>query len=220
MIDMEKAVEIINLLKKEYKNWNAPAIELMAQNGSDPFKILVSTVLSLRTKDEVTLKASERLFSVVSNPEELAKLPEEEIQKLIYPVGFYRNKAKVLKEMSKTIIEKFNGKVPDNIDELLSIKGVGRKTANLVLSAGYGKPAICVDTHVHRISNRLGLLKTTHPEETEFELMKIFPQYLWSDINKIFVAFGQTICKPVKPRCKECSISNYCEVKNGNLQRR
>lgn len=220
MIDMEKAVEIINLLKKEYKNWNAPAIELMAQNGSDPFKILVSTVLSLRTKDEVTLKASERLFSVVSNPEELAKLPEEEIQKLIYPVGFYRNKAKVLKEMSKTIIEKFNGKVPDNIDELLSIKGVGRKTANLVLSAGYGKPAICVDTHVHRISNRLGLVKTTHPEETEFELMKIFPQYLWSDINKIFVAFGQTICKPVKPRCKECPISNYCEVKNGNLQRR
>lgn len=220
MIDMEKAVEIINLLKKEYKNWNAPAIELMAQNGSDPFKILVSTVLSLRTKDEVTLKASERLFSVVSNPEELAKLPEEEIQKLIYPVGFYRNKAKVLKEMSKTIIEKFNGKVPDNIDELLSIKGVGRKTANLVLSAGYSKPAICVDTHVHRISNRLGLVKTTHPEETEFELMKIFPQYLWSDINKIFVAFGQTICKPVKPRCKECPISNYCEVKNGNLQRR
>lgn len=220
MIDMEKAVEIINLLNKEYKNWNAPAIELMAQNGSDPFKILVSTVLSLRTKDEVTLKASERLFSVVSNPEELAKLPEEEIQKLIYPVGFYRNKAKVLKEMSKTIIEKFNGKVPDNIDELLSIKGVGRKTANLVLSAGYGKPAICVDTHVHRISNRLGLVKTTHPEETEFELMKIFPQYLWSDINKIFVAFGQTICKPVKPRCKECPISNYCEVKNGNLQRR
>lgn len=220
MIDMEKAVEIINLLKKEYKNWNAPAIELMAQNGSDPFKILVSTVLSLRTKDEVTLKASERLFSVVSNPEELAQLSEEEIQKLIYPVGFYRNKAKVLKEMSKTIIEKFNGKVPDNIDELLSIKGVGRKTANLVLSAGYGKPAICVDTHVHRISNRLGLVKTTHPEETEFELMKIFPQYLWSDINKIFVAFGQTICKPVKPRCKECQISNYCEAKNGNLQRR
>lgn len=217
---MEKIVKIINILKKEYKKWNAPAIELMAQNDRDPFKILVSTILSLRTKDEVTLKASKKLFNVVSTAEELSSMTQEEIEKLIYPVGFYRNKAKILKDMSYILIEKFNGKVPDNLEDLLSIKGVGRKTANLVLSAGYGKPAICVDTHVHRISNRLGIVRTKSPEKTEFELMKIVPKHLWKDINKIFVAFGQTICKPIKPKCEECPINIYCEAKDGYLSRR
>lgn len=217
---MDKIVKIINILKREYKKWNAPAIELMAQNDRDPFKILVSTILSLRTKDEVTLKASKRLLNVASTAGELSNMTQEEIEKLIYPVGFYRNKANILKEMSHILIEKFNGKVPDNLEDLLSIKGVGRKTANLVLSAGYGKPAICVDTHVHRISNRLGIVKTKHPEKTEFELMKIVPKHLWKDINKIFVAFGQTICKPIKPKCRECPINIYCEAKDEYLSRR
>lgn len=210
-----KAVKIIQLLKREYPKWKAPVIEFMAQNGSDPFKILISTILSLRTKDEVTAKASERLFKVVKEPKDLLNLSEEEIESIIYPVGFYRNKAKVLKEVAKALIDRFGGKVPDNLEDLLSLKGVGRKTTNLVLSAGYGKPAICVDTHVHRISNRLGLIKTKTPEQSEFELMKIVPVEYWNDINKIFVAFGQTICKPVKPKCDICPVKDYCEVKNG-----
>lgn len=213
----KKAVKIIQLLKNEYHNWKAPVIEFMSQTGSDPFRLLVATILSLRTKDEVTAKASERLFEVVKTPQDLLRLSEEEIQKLIYPVGFYRNKAKVLKDVAKTLVHEFDGKVPDNLEDLLSLKGVGRKTANLVLAAGYKKPAICVDTHVHRISNRLGLVRTKSPEDTEFELMKVVPVELWNDINKVFVAFGQTICKPVKPRCNVCPVKKYCEVKNGAL---
>lgn len=210
----EKAVEVLQLLKQEYPNWKAPVIEFMSQTGSDPFRLLVATILSLRTKDEVTAKASGRLFEVVKTPQDLLRLSEEEIENLIYPVGFYRNKARVLKEVAKTLIEKFGGKVPDSLEDLLSLKGVGRKTANLVLAAGYGKPAICVDTHVHRISNRLGLVKTKSPQQTEFELMKVVPVELWNDINRVFVAFGQTICKPVKPRCDICPVKDYCEVRN------
>lgn len=214
----EKAVKIIQLLKEEFPKWKAPVIEFMAQTGSDPFRILVATILSLRTKDEVTSKASERLFEKVKTPQDLLNLSEKEIEELIYPVGFYRNKARVLKEVAKSLIEKFDGKVPDRLEDLLSLKGVGRKTANLVLAAGYGKPAICVDTHVHRISNRLGLVKTKSPEQTEFELMKAVPVKFWNDINKIFVAFGQTVCKPVKPRCDICPVKDYCKVRNnGNL---
>lgn len=210
----EKAVKVIQLLKQEYPNWKAPVIEFMSQTGSDPFRLLVATILSLRTKDEVTAKASGRLFEVVKTPQDLLRLSEEEIENLIYPVGFYRNKARVLKEVAKTLIEKFGGKVPDSLEDLLSLKGVGRKTANLVLAAGYGKPAICVDTHVHRISNRLGLVKTKSPQQTEFELMKVVPVELWNDINRVFVAFGQTICKPVKPRCDICPVKDHCEVRN------
>ncbi|MEZ0323720.1 MAG: endonuclease III [Hydrogenothermaceae bacterium] len=216
---MSKIDKIFKILNKEYPKWNAPVIQFMAQNGDDPFKILVSTILSLRTKDEVTAKASERLFSVVKSPEDLINLSEKEIENLIYPVGFYRNKAKVLKEVTRELIEKYNGKVPDSLEDLLKLKGVGRKTANLVLSLAYKKPAICVDTHVHRISNRLGLVKTKDPYQTELDLMKTIPKKYWQDINRLFVAFGQTICKPIKPKCDKCPIRDYCEAyKNGNVK--
>ncbi|MCX7737810.1 MAG: endonuclease III [Hydrogenothermaceae bacterium] len=217
---MGKVETVISILKREYQRWNAPVIEFMAQNGDEPFKILVSTILSLRTRDEITLKASKNLFRVVNSPEDILKLSQEELERLIYPVGFYRNKAKMLKEIAKDLIKSYGGKVPDSLEELLSLKGVGRKTANLVLSAGYGKPAICVDTHVHRISNRLGWIKTKNPQETEFELMKMVPKKYWKDINRLLVAFGQTICKPVKPKCDICPIIEHCEVSGyGNIQR-
>lgn len=217
---MGKVENVISILKREYQRWDAPVIEFMAQNGDGPFKILVSTILSLRTRDEITLKASKNLFRVVDSPEDILKLSHEELERLIYPVGFYRNKAKVLKEIAKELIESYGGKVPDNLEELLSLKGVGRKTANLVLSVGYGKPAICVDTHVHRISNRLGWVKTKNPQETEFELIKMVPKKYWRDINRILVAFGQTICKPVKPKCEICPIIEHCEASGyGNIQK-
>jgi len=210
-MDLKTFEKAFKILKKESKNWNAPVVAFMGRNGNDPFKILISTILSLRTKDQITAQASDRLFKVADTPEKILKLSEKEIEELIYPVGFYRNKAKIIKEISKILVEKFNSKVPDDLETLLSFKGVGRKTANLVLSEGFGKPAICVDVHVHRISNRIGLVKTKNPEETEFKLMKILPKKYWKDINFVLVAFGQTICKPVKPKCKECPIVKYCE---------
>lgn len=211
-MDTKTFEKIFNILKKESKKWNAPVVSFMAKNNKDPFKILIATILSLRTKDQITAKASENLFKVADTPEKIINLSEEEIQKLIYPVGFYKNKAKIIKDISKTIIEKYNSKVPNSLEELLSLKGVGRKTANLVLSEGFNKAAICVDTHVHRISNRLNLVNTKTPEETEFQLMKKIPKKYWKDLNFVFVAFGQTICKPVKPKCIECPINKYCEI--------
>jgi len=210
-MDLKTFEKAFKILKKESKNWNAPVVAFMGRNGNDPFKILISTILSLRTKDQITAQASDRLFKVADTPEKILKLSEKEIVKLIYPVGFYRNKAKIIKEISKILVEKFNSKVPDDLETLLSFKGVGRKTANLVLSEGFGKPAICVDVHVHRISNRIGLVKTKSPEETEFKLMDILPKKYWKYINFVLVAFGQTICKPVKPKCKDCPIVKYCE---------
>ncbi len=210
-MDTKTFLKVIDILKREYKNWNAPVVTLLADRTKDPYKILISTIISLRTKDEVTAEASKRLFKRAGTPEEMLTLSEEEIAELIYPAGFYRNKAKIIREISKTIIEKYRGKVPNNLEELLKLKGVGRKTANLVLSKGYGIPAICVDTHVHRIVNRLGFVKTKSPEETEEELMKKLPKKYWTEINEILVAFGQTICKPVSPLCSKCPVEKFCE---------
>ncbi|HPC78515.1 MAG TPA: endonuclease III, partial [bacterium] len=170
--DIEKIIEI---LRESVKEWKQPVVTQIAERDRDPFRILISTILSLRTKDEVTSIASEKLFSLARTPEEMLRLEEEEIEKAIYPVGFYRNKAKTIKEICKVLIERYNGRVPDDIDELLKLKGVGRKTANLVITLGYNKPGICVDTHVHRISNRLGYVKTKTPEETEFALREKLP---------------------------------------------
>jgi len=206
----EEFIKVLDILEKEFPKWNAPVVSLMAQQTKDPFKILISTIISLRTKDEITAISSKKLFSVADTPEKILKLSEEKIQQLIYPAGFYKNKAKTIREISKIIIEKYNGKVPDNLEELLRFKGVGRKTANLVLSEGFNKPAICVDIHVHRISNRLGFVKTKTPEETEFALMKKVPEKYWNKINKLLVAFGQTVCKPVSPLCSKCKVENYC----------
>jgi endonuclease-3 len=215
-MDGKTFVKVLKILKEESKNWKAPVVAFMGRTGNNPYKVLIATILSLRTKDQVTVVAADRLFNVADTPEKMVKLSESEIEKLIYPVGFYKNKAKVIKEISQIIIDKYNSKVPDNLEDLLSLKGVGRKTANLVLSEGFGKPAICVDIHVHRISNRLGVVKTKNPEQTEMELMKKVPKKYWRDINWVLVAFGQTICKPVKPLCDKCPVKNFCE--SGNIK--
>ena len=207
MIDTVK--EIIETLKKEKGKFKKTAISEI-QETKDPFRVLISCLLSLRTKDNVTLKASKKLFSVAKTPEELLKLSTKKIEELIYPVGFYRVKAKRIKGISKILIEQFGGKVPDSLDELLTLPGVGRKTANIVITQGFNKYGIAVDTHVHRVSNRLGFVKTKTPEETEIELRRIIPKKYWIEFNDLFVSFGQNICTPISPKCSICPISKYC----------
>lgn len=211
-MDKNKFIENIKILREEYKKWNAPIVTLISVQTKDPYKVLISTLLSLRTKDEVTAKASYRLFEKADTPEKMIKLSENEIQKLIFPVGFYKTKSKTIIETSQILIDKYRSKVPDSLDLLLDFKGVGRKTANLVLSLGYGKDTICVDTHVHRISNRWGAVSTKTPEETEFALMEKIPKKYWSEINDLMVAFGQTVCRPIGPKCGECKVKD-CPVR-------
>lgn len=179
-------------------------------NKSNPFRILISCILSHRTKDEVTASATDRLFSVADNPKKMLALKENRIAHLIFPVGFYNTKAKTIRNVCKILVEKYRSKVPDDIDALLTLKGVGRKTANLVVSLGYGKAGICVDTHVHRISNRLGIVKTKTPIQTEYELRKKLPQKYWIPFNNILVKHGQEICRPISPICSHCIIEKYC----------
>ena len=210
--------KIFYLLKKELKNYTAP-IELKKDNWNEiidtPFTTLISCILSLRTKDEVTDKASIRLLKDHNTPQKILKLSEKEIQKLIYPVGFYKTKSKRIKEISKTLIEKYNGKVPNDFNELLKLKGVGRKTANIVMVYGhYKKGFLPIDTHCHRIPNRLGWIKTKTPEETEIKLKEILPKKYWDDFNYLFVKFGQTICVPVSPYCSKCPIEKFCKKIN------
>lgn len=202
--------KVLNILKKEYKNWNAPVVTLIKERTNDPYRILISTVLSLRTQDKTTHKAAKRLFEVADTPEKMVELTEKEIEKLIYPVGFYRTKARNIKKISQILLERYGGKVPDDLDELLKLPGVGRKTANLVITLAYGKLGICVDTHVHRISNRLGIVKTKTPFETEMELRKILPKKWWIVYNDMLVSLGQTICRPVNPKCDICPVREYC----------
>ena len=201
---------IISILEKEYKKWNAPVVSYVAQRGATPFEILVSTLLSLRTKDEVTSLATTRLTEQAATPEDMLQLTEKQIQRLIYPVGFYKTKAKRLIEICQKLLEDYNGVVPDSLEELLKLPGVGRKTANLVLTEGFKKYAVCVDTHVHRISNRIGYVATTTPEETEWALRKKLPRRHWIKYNKLLVAFGQTICRPVSPWCSKCPVNDMC----------
>ncbi|MGE4257853.1 MAG: endonuclease III [Candidatus Babeliales bacterium] len=179
--------------------------------GRDPFLVLISCLLSLRTRDTETLPASLRLFKQAVTPHELLELSTLEIEHLIYPVGFYRRKAVLLHEVSHAIIERFGGKVPNSLPELLSIRGIGLKTANLVLAEGFGIPAICVDVHVHRISNRLGLVQTKTPEQTEAALRGLLPQEYWIRYNRLMVMWGQNICVPVSPKCSECAVFTLCE---------
>ena len=202
---------VIKILKKELEVGSLPIVSHLAENQRDPFVILISTLLSLRTKDEVTAVATDRLFELASTPEEMLKVPLDKISKTIYPVGFYRVKARNIHNACMELIKRFSSKVPDDIDTLLSIKGVGRKTANLVVSLAYGKDAICVDTHVHRISNRLGYVKTKTPDETEFALRKKLPRRHWIIYNTIMVAFGRKTCKPVSPLCSKCPINKSCD---------
>ena len=187
-----------------------PSVSRIAREKRDPFKILISTVLSLRTKDEVTMEASKRLFETAGTPTRLKDVPVKKLERLIYPVGFYRTKARVIQDIARRLTDEFGGRVPDTVEGLLEFKGVGRKTATLVVSLGYGKEAICVDTHVHRVSNRLGLVETANPEQTEFALMDLLPRRYWIRYNELLVAFGQRICTPVSPRCSACPVAKQC----------
>ncbi len=209
----ETFLEVLSILKQEYLKWNAPVVTLIAELTNDPYKVLFSTILSLRTKDETTQKASERLFSMAPNVYALDKLTVEQIEKAAYPVGFYKNKSIQIKEIAKLLIEKYGGKIPNTIEELLKFKGVGRKTANLVVSLGHNKDAMCVDIHVHRITNRMDFLRTKTPDETEFAIRKKVKPHHWRDINDLLVGFGQTICRPISPFCSTCPVSLYCPKK-------
>jgi endonuclease-3 len=208
--DAAKVSAMLSVLRREAPKWGAPIVALMAHQKEDPFLTLAGCILSLRTKDEVTAVAAERLFARASTPKALLALSPREIEGLIYPVGFYRTKARVLLAICEDLIGKFSGQVPDSIDDLLRLKGVGRKTANLVVTQAFGKPGICVDTHVHRISNRWGLVKTGTPEKTEMALREVLPRRHWIDYNTILVAFGQTLCQPVSPWCSRCPIAAGC----------
>lgn len=177
----------------------------------DPYLVLIACILSLRTNDRTTYPATLRMLKLAKTPEEMMKVSVEDLEKAIYPVGFYKNKAGQIIELSKKLVEEYDGKVPCDIEELCKFKGVGRKTANLVLSEGFNEPAICVDVHVHRIFNRLGYLKTNTPEETEFELRKKLPKKYWIPINSLLVTHGQNVCKPIKPNCSLCPIREYCK---------
>ncbi len=180
-----------------------------AENG-DPFRVLIGTILSQRTRDENTTKATENLFSRYRNVKELANADPATVRRLIHPSGFYNMKTKSIIRVSKQLLSEFGGRVPDNMDDLLTLHSVGRKTANCVLVYAYGTPAIPVDTHVHRIANRLGLVKTEKPEDTEECLVESVPRRYWLDINDLFVRFGQTKCKPIGPRCDTCSLTDAC----------
>ncbi len=204
---------MIDNIVKNLKNDNTPRtdfVQLMEQ-FKDPFLVLIACILSLRTNDKTTYPATLRMLKLGKTPEDFLKVSEEELAKAIYPVGFYKNKAKQILEISKTIVEKYNSKVPESIEEMTKFKGVGRKTANLVMAKGFGKPAICVDVHVHRICNRLGYVKTKEPNETEMVLRNKLPVKYWMDFNTLLVTHGQNICKPQRPNCSICSINKYCK---------
>jgi len=203
--------EVMRILKRECKRLKTPYVTAVAaEEKKDPFRVLVSCVLSLRTKDSTTREASERLFKLAATPEELSARKTSQIERAVYPAGFYRTKARQLKEMAATLVGRYASKVPDTIEELLKLKGVGRKTANLVVTMGYGKPGICVDTHVHRIMNRWGFVNTKTPEKTEYALRKKLDKRYWIPINDLLVTYGQNICRPVSPLCSRCAICQYC----------
>jgi len=209
----EKVHRIIRTAASAVKQAQAESTTLQEIGDSsegDPFRVLIATVLSQRTRDPVTSLASARLFSRYPDVRKLAKADTRVVSRLIRPVGFYKTKARRIKEISKILLDKYGGKVPEKMEELLELPAVGRKTANCVLVYGFGKPAIPVDTHVHRISNRLGIVQTKTPEETEIELMRITDRRDWLDLNEVFVKFGQTICKPVGPKCPTCILNSNC----------
>jgi len=200
---------VIRILKREITQYAQPSVTTIARKR-DPFCVLISCLLSLRTKDKITAQASARLFALADTPEALSKLSNTRIEKAIYPVGFYKTKAVRIREICQTLLDDHHSRVPDTIEALLKLKGVGRKTANLVITLGFNKPGICVDTHVHRISNRLGMVTTKNPDQTEFALRKILPRQYWIIYNDLLVTWGQNICRPISPFCSTCAIQPYC----------
>jgi endonuclease III len=202
--------EFVASVTAGYEAWNPPIITFIANRGATPFEVLVSTILSLRTKDEVTAEAARRLFQEARTPGRILALGEKKLSALIYPVGFYPTKARRLMAISRIILDDHGGRVPDTIEELLKLPGVGRKTANLVLVEGFKKPAVCVDTHVHRISNRVGYVQTKTPDQTEMALRAKLPRKHWIRYNELLVAFGQVVCRPVSPFCSKCPVVQMC----------
>lgn len=210
-MQQETIHHVIQVLRAECRQWATPSVTVIAEQFRSPYTVLVSCIISLRTKDAVTADASARLFKSASTPQAMLALSEEEIATLIYPAGFYRTKARQIWEMTHALVERFGGRVPDQLDQLLSLKGVGRKTANLVVTLGYGKPGICVDIHVHRIMNRWGYVATKTPDQTEAALRSRLPQEYWIEINDLLVCYGQNCCVPVSPFCSRCVVSDWCE---------
>ena len=208
---MKNITKVISLIRKEFKESKKPTVRRTSEKR-EPFKTLIACLLSLRTKDENTAKVSAALFKVADTPQKILKLPIKKLEKLIYSSGFYKNKARTIKHVSKVIVEKYNSKVPSDIDKLMEIKGIGRKTATICMVYGFNKPDyIPTDVHVHQIANRLGWVKTKTPEQTELELMKIVPKKYWYELNTLFVLFGKKICVSVSPFCSECVIRKYCK---------
>src|SRR3989344_4877534 len=202
--------KIYSMLKREAVHYRVPVVDLVKMQTNNPFKVLITTILSARTKDQTTLGAAQRLFAKVKNFDDLLRLSQKELEQLIYPVGFYKTKAKHLKQLPLVMQEKFDNHIPQTIEELIQLPGVGRKTANLVVAVAFEKPGMCVDTHVHHIMNRLGYVKTKTPYETEMTLRKKLPMQYWEKINSLLVAFGQHLCHPVSPKCSLCPIVQYC----------
>jgi len=202
----------IKILRREIRQWQEPVVGVVARESArDPFRILISCLLSLRTKDKTTSEASARLFALAHSPAALLKLSQRSIERAIYPVGFYRTKAKAIHAICRRLLEVYEGKVPQSIDELMTLAGVGRKTANLVVTVGYQKPGICVDIHVHRISNRWGYVRTKTPEETEQALRARLPKRYWITFNDLLVPYGQNLCQPVSPFCSRCKLIDMCD---------
>lgn len=214
----DKDIDIVmDILSEEVKNYDVPVIDLIKIHTNDPFKILIATILSARTKDSVTAKVSENLFKKIKDFSDIEEIGLEELERLLYPVGFYKAKARNIKKILGVLKQEFDGSIPEDVDELVKLPSVGRKTANLISSVAFEKDAICVDTHVHKIMNRLGYIKTKNPFDTEMALRNKLPRKHWRKVNNVFVAFGQNLCVPVSPHCSRCPISDYCNrvgVKN------
>ncbi len=219
VMTVKEFIKMWPVLKRQVMSFHVPWLDEMSSSDHDPFRVLISCLLSLRTKDKVTGEATERLFELARTPKALSQLSAKKIERTIYPVGFYRVKAKRIRDLSRVILRNYNGKVPNTIEGLLLLKGVGRKTANLVATLGYGQDGICVDTHVHRITNRLGLVKTKTPTRTEFDLREIIPVRYWKELNSLLVAFGQGICKPISPLCSRCRVRSSCDRMGVTLHR-
>ncbi len=202
----------LRIVKHEIRQWEEPVLGVVARESNrDPFRILMSCLLSLRTKDKATREASARLFALAHQPATMLTLPLQKIERAIYPVGFYRTKAKSIQAICRRLLDVYGGTVPDSIEELVTLSGVGRKTANLVVTVGYGKPGICVDIHVHRISNRWGYVRTKTPQETEQALRRKLPAPHWITFNDLLVPYGQNLCQPVSPFCSKCKLIEYCD---------
>lgn len=210
-MDARTLGRVIARLKARAPEWDPTALAGVADRTErDPFRILIACLLSLRTKDETTGPAAERLFALAHTPDTMLRLTPRQIERAIFPVGFYRTKARVILGVCRALLERFGGAVPDDLEALLTLKGVGRKTANLVVTMGFGKPGICVDTHVHRISNRLGFVRTKTPEQTELALRKKLPRRYWVELNDLLVTFGQNVCQPLSPKCSICPVRAAC----------